>query len=51
MFLDRLGGMITHESRTERIHTRQDFDPMLLCAAETAPCECPDACERDHTNE
>ncbi|HEY7017742.1 MAG TPA: hypothetical protein VH297_04670, partial [Gaiellaceae bacterium] len=23
----------------------------VLCAAETAPCTCPDFCERDHDNE
>ncbi len=47
--------MITPEFWTEPTgrlrHSRTDFEWTPLCAAETAPCECPDACERDHTNE
>ncbi len=31
--------------------SRQASDEMPRCAAETAPCNCPDFCERDHGNE
>jgi hypothetical protein len=35
----------THRPRTARRETRMRY---VVTAAESAPCTCPDFCERDH---
>ena len=39
------------EHRSARGHSRPGRARYVLTAAETAPCTCPDFCERDHEND
>jgi hypothetical protein len=39
-----------HSLRVADTHVPED-EPYVLTSAETAECCCPDACERDHSNE
>jgi len=39
------------ELRSVRARSRAGRSRYVLTAAETAPCTCPDFCERDHEND
>jgi len=41
----------TADSRSRRASRRSARARYVLTAAETAPCTCPDFCERDHEND
>jgi hypothetical protein len=62
LFMNRLLSKLRHGDRTMngnghvRVTGRNDRRPSarpayVVTAAETAPCTCPDFCERDHANE
>jgi hypothetical protein len=45
------GNGVSHVRIVARERHSSPFPSYVLTAAETAPCTCPEFCERDHANE